>query len=813
MLADHESVVDGFAGAAGAGVLAGIGLAVDGGAVLSKSQASVGGTVDSNTDITIRARSKETLSSLAGAVSIALVAAVQTSVAGWFVAPTTQAFVAEDGDLGALGNILLSARDDSDVDLDAGVGGLSPVATIGAAATFVRFQKTTEAFVGKNAIVGANGTRGPPISAYSGNRLGPIRTTLPIRGLVIEAIAFEHADSLALGTGLLGLVGIAASATAHNTANTTRAFVDSGASINPDLGSAHPEQRVRLLAWSETNIDSFAGALSFSGLVGVGAGAGGGYLEKTTEAFVAQDATVLARQLVDLRAHSDEIIDSVAGSATLAGFVGVNAAVSGYYLAPVTRARVDGIVTAPDVLVHAESESVVDQLAVSVQTGGLAVGGAAATGVLSAKTTEALVGATGQVDAAGNGLGILTIKAGTDGEPQATTVHGLAIRAINHDVFDSIAVGGGAAPLANVAASAVGHVTDNTTRAFIDGGAKVNVANPSSDGDQAVDLLAFDHTDADGIAGGLSLAALVGVGASATGGQIAKLTEAFIGPAAQVEANREVAVRAATHEDILGVTGTVGLSGVLGIAGSASGYRFPVVTRARITGADVEVDGNVIVAADGATDVTLVQGTLVGGVAITAGVSAGGVLLKKTTEAYVDGGATVDGFGGGGPSEAANGGFGLAFGSYDGDVRPHVTEIPAATEDIEPTPIAALDSPLSGVAPIDPQLTAQRAAAPLFSIFQGVAVTATNRDDILVVAVGAGTSSGLTIPVSGAADISMSQTRAFVAGGAQVNAAGSTSAGQDVRIVAAHDHSYVAVAGSLTGFGSPASRRRSRSAC
>ena len=47
----------------------------------------------------------------------------------------------------------------------------------------------------------------------------------------------------------------------------------------------------------------------------------------------------------------------------------------------------------------------------------------------------------------------------------------------------------------------------------------------------------------------------------------------------------------------------------------------------------------------------------------------------------------------------------------------------------------------------------------------------------------------------------MSETRAYVAGGAQVNTAGSTSTDQEVRIVAAHDHSYVAVSGSLTGFG------------
>ena len=260
-----------------------------------------------------------------------------------------------------------------------------------------------------------------------------------------------------------------------------------------------------------------------------------------------------------MRAHADDVIDSVAGSGNLAGFLGVNAAASGYYLAAITRAHIDGNVTAPDVLVHAEAESFVEQLAVSVLGAGAIAGGAAATGVLSAKTTEAFVATTGVVHATGTGAGIATVGAGADGTPVALNIGGLVVRALNHDDYNAIAIGGGAAPLANVAASAVTHVTDNTTRAVIDG---------TVTADRAVDLLAWDRTTGQGIAGGVSIAALVGVGASATGGQIAKLTEAVIGPTATVDAG-EVAVRAVTHEDLLAIAGTVGLSGAIGIAGAA----------------------------------------------------------------------------------------------------------------------------------------------------------------------------------------------------------------------------------------------------
>ena len=444
----------------------------------------------------------------------------------------------------------------------------------------------------------------------------------------------------------------------------------------------------------------------------------------------------------------------------------------------------------------------VDQVAVSVITGSGITGGAAATGVLSAKTTEAYVGSTGVVNAAGNSGGISTFDAGSDGEPVAVTVHGLAIRALNHDEFLSVAIGGGGAPIVNVAASAVAHATDNTTRAYIDGGAKVNEINTGAGAAQDVDLLAFDHTDIAGVAGGVSIGSIVGIGASATGGNIEKLTEAFIGPDAVVTANSEVGVRAATHEDVLGIAATLSIDEVVGIVGAGGGYRFAVTTRARITGADVESDGNVVVAADADTEVVLVQGTLTISNPVSIGVSAGGVLLEKVTEAYIDGNAEVDAFAGGAPAQVATGAFGIGYTPFTGDMKPHISQIPPVTDTPIPTSVVTgVDAPIAGTPPADQQLSGVRGATPLFEVFRGVAVTATNRDGILVIAAGVGVSNGFSLPVSGSADVSMSETRAYVAGGAQVNTAGSTSTDQEVRIVAAHDHSYVAVSGSLTGFG------------
>ena len=52
--------------------------------------------------------------------------------------------------------------------------------------------------------------------------------------------------------------------------------------------------------------------------------------------------------------------------------------------------------------------------------------------------------------------------------------------------------------------------------------------------------------------------------------------------------------------------------------------------------------------------------------------------------------------------------------------------------------MTGVDTPIAGTPPADQQLSGVRGATPLFEVFRGVAVTATNRDGILVIAVGRG---------------------------------------------------------------------------
>ncbi|HEY4633913.1 MAG TPA: hypothetical protein VIH00_08370, partial [Candidatus Limnocylindrales bacterium] len=313
-------------------------------------------------------------------------------------------------------------------------------------------------------------------------------------------------------------------------------------------------------------------------------------------------------------------------------------------------------------------------------------------------------------------------------------------------------------------------------------------------------MLAWDRTDVSGFAGALAVGLIAGVGASLDGGQLMKTTEAFIGSGAKVAANGDVAVLAASNENVLSVAGTIGVTGIVGIAGAASGYRLVVATQAHITGATVDAGGNILVSADDFSVLDIIEGSLSGSIGITVGLSVGGVLLEKTTDAYIDGGATVDAHEQRGPIQASTGRFNVSFSTTDDLVRAPLGSLPDVVPTLLPSEVTGLDTPETGVLPVDGSLTGQRIATPAMSAVKGVAVTATNRDDVEIIAVGAGIAGGLSVPLSGGVDIAKNTTSAYISGGAKVNT-NTPSAGSDqsVLVMASSDHYFLGVAGSLAG--------------
>src|SRR5262249_20551953 len=80
----------------------------------------------------------------------------------------TRAFVGERARVRSRGSVVVSADDDTEIDIDAGVTGVSGVSSTGGSAGAAVVQKVTEAFVGEGAQVTALGIA-PGITAPTGD--------------------------------------------------------------------------------------------------------------------------------------------------------------------------------------------------------------------------------------------------------------------------------------------------------------------------------------------------------------------------------------------------------------------------------------------------------------------------------------------------------------------------------------------------------------------------------------------------------------------------------------------------------------------
>src|SRR5690606_4564372 len=121
-------------------------------------------------------------------------------------------------------------------------------------------------------------------------------------------------------------------------------------------------------------------------------------------------------------------------------------------------------------------------------------------------------------------------------------------------------------------------------------------------------------------------------------------TRALVGDSADVRARRDVGVVALAQEEILSISAGLGVSGTVGVAGSAAVISINNSTHAGTgTGSVVVADGNVRIAAADNTETDLIVGTLaigLGGAGV--GGSVGVTSITKDTDAMVGSGATVN---------------------------------------------------------------------------------------------------------------------------------------------------------------------------
>ena len=343
VLATSTTLVDALAGAAGGGLLAGAGAAANVGLLVKDTQTLLGGTANAATDIIDAATSKE----VALGFSIALTLAAGATVAGaatvFVVAPQTRAIIAPLAAIHAHGNVVVSAVDQGDITLISGGAGASLIASVGASVSIISVVKTTLAFVGAAATVSADGQAGT-VAAYTGASDG---TQTMVRGLVVQAVSFQGMYAVALSGGASFLIAVNLTATALAVVDVTRAWIDTLATINPDISGASTAQLVDVLALDHlfTLGLSMMGSASYA--ASVGAAIDGGVIVKDTEAYIAPLATVSSNGSVRVQAFSDEVIVSVEGARATSGLAGVAGAAGAYVVTAITRADIGALPVDP----------------------------------------------------------------------------------------------------------------------------------------------------------------------------------------------------------------------------------------------------------------------------------------------------------------------------------------------------------------------------------------------------------------------------------------------------------------------------------
>ena len=569
--------------------------------------------------------------------------------------------------------------------------------------------------------------------------------------------------------GSLSSTGIGAGVEVDVITKSTQATIGTGAVI--DGGGS-----MTIAAVSTENVLSVAGAIGIGDSVGVAAGADVLVITQSTDAHIGKSSDVQMGGAIGIGASDTQNITTIVGNAAGGGDVGVAGSVDVVVLNSDVKAYVEGGAGLATSVEAGGNFTVlaVDSATILMVAGGLAAGGSA--GIGASNTTlvhnDSVLAYAGQdVDLASGGA------------------IGLTIAALSSENIQAFAMGGGLAGSVGVAGSASVNVLTETTRAYLDAGVTVNAISATVGVDPGVNILASDAMTVLDAAGALSVGGSVGVGVSADVGVINKTTEAFIAAGASVDADGNVQVRALSTDHLTSIAPGGSVGGSVGISGSLGVQVFNSNTRAFVgNAARVDADGSVLVDAESSTDLDILAGTVSVGGSVGVGASASVPIINKTTEAFVDHNAIVNGRGNGAVVLAPTGEF------TDGSTpESNYVTAPGASE-----------GDLNGDGSSDlPSLGQNRRVNFARSEFHGVAVTAVNHDGVGSIGVSAGGGGSVAVNIGGSVHVINTTTSARVLQGAQINTDNTgASALQDVMVAAGDDYSHLGVAGALSIAGS-----------
>jgi hypothetical protein len=409
----------------------------------------------------------------------------------------------------------------------------------------------------------------------------------------------------------------------------------------------------------------------------------------------------------------------------------------------------------------------------------------------------------------------------------------VAVNATTGENVFNVAVTGAGAGAAAVNGSIVVNVVSSDTVAYI-GAAEINknVAMDAAYTAQSVDVGAHSSSNLVAVAGAGN-----GAGAAAVGGvlnvnTLVKRTKAYIGRDADVAADENVKVSAESAQNVVAVGASFGGAGAAAVSGAADVNVVANVTEAFIgaarddadksTGARVDSDGNVSLAATDDSLVISASAVGNGAGAAAVGVNAGVNVISSQTRAYVAENSAVNARGktagtqvysgtiadataaqtppavpGGGSGDIDIDRDGVADGSVANGVTLNTKASSSTQSSVNPGAARDADgNPIAG------------AAGGLGSkgteTVKGLSVLAMGNEKVISATIGVAGAGAAAVTGAATANVISSVTEASIGDGAQINMSGAAGVDPSVRVHAADNTLMVQAGGTVTGAGAAA---------
>ena len=514
-------------------------------------------------------------------------------------------------------DILITAKDDPEIQSFAGGFAGSGSAAIGAAVAIDDIGGAIKARAIGSTLTGTNGN------------------------VRIHAESTAEIDSIAVGGGGAGTVGIAGSVAVNSMGNTVQTSIEGG--------TVTADDNVTVTANTQLDLFSIVGTVAAGGSAGLGGSVTINTFSNITKAFISGGATVtgkgnatVAVPLADgsgatelvrgvaVIATEDNEIDVFTATGSVGGSAGIAASVSVTIVEDTVEAYINGATVNPSNGAHNAGQGVrvraLNLLDLDAKAGGLAIGGSAG------------VGATTDVQVVGN-----TVKAYLSNVANVRArTGGVLVTAFNHETAKSITITGAGAGSAGVAGNVPVLTIGSLTEAHVTG----STVNTTGDLRVIADSELRIGDDPVGIiAGAVAVGGAAGVGATVVVIVADPVTRAHISNSI-TDASGTTEVRADSLEVIrvLGITGAFG--GYAGIGGAVIVSHVETETQAYIDGpsqVNQTLSGlaqDVIVQAkDDVTMADIAGSAAAGLVGVSASIDV--MSLTNLTAAYIGSGATV----------------------------------------------------------------------------------------------------------------------------------------------------------------------------